>query len=156
MNMFSFCFLSIDDHLSSTGQTSPRLHDLIAGLRSGDIAAAPILSRLDPNLSDEIRALVAHRGVTVESFLANVLMAFALDVADETWRRVTGGGESVVDDAEAGVLGDLIAEAMRQILLHGLRIEGETATQECPRNPAGGLQGPHRGSLAPGGLSQMS
>lgn len=53
---------------------------------------APILSRLDPNLSDEIRALVAHRGVTVESFLADVLMAFALDVVDETWRRVTGAG----------------------------------------------------------------
>jgi hypothetical protein len=45
---------------------------------------APILSRLDPNLSDEIRPLVAHRGVTVESFLADVLMAFALDVVDET------------------------------------------------------------------------
>ena len=53
---------------------------------------APILSRLDPNLSDEIRTLVAHRGVTVESFLADVLMAFALDVVDETWRRVTGAG----------------------------------------------------------------
>jgi hypothetical protein len=130
MNRFSFGFLSIDDHLSSTGQTSPRLRDLIASLRSGDIAAEPILSQLDPNLSDEIRALVAHRGVTVEMFLANVLMAFALDVADETWRRVAGGGESVVEDSEAGALGDLIAEAMRQMLLDGLRIEGDTASQE--------------------------
>jgi len=131
--MFSFGFLPIDDRLSSTGQTSLRLRDLIAGLRSGDIAAAPILSRLDPSLSDEVRALVAHRRVTVESFLANVLMAFALDVADETWRRVTGGGESVAEDAQAEALGDLIAEAVRHTLRRGLRIEGKTASPESAK-----------------------
>ncbi|MGO9848450.1 MAG: hypothetical protein ACLPKT_18215 [Methylocella sp.] len=48
---------------------------------------------------------------------------------------MTGGGESAVEDAEAGALGDLIAEAMRQILVHGLRIEGETASQELSAKP---------------------
>jgi hypothetical protein len=115
---------------SFAGRTPLRLRDLIAGLRSGDIAAAVILRRLDPNLSDEIRALVAHRGISVEGFLANVLMAFALDIADETWRQVISREESVVEDVEAGAFGDLLTEAMRQILRRGLRLAGETANQK--------------------------
>ena len=52
----------------------------------------PSSADLIPTCRMRIRTLVAHRGVTVESFLADVLMAFALDVVDETWRRVTGAG----------------------------------------------------------------
>ena len=44
-------------------------------------------------------------------------------------------GELAVEDAEAGALGDLIAEAMHQIFVHGLRIEGETASQELSAKP---------------------
>ncbi len=135
MSVFGFGFLSIDGGLPPAGETPTRLRDLIAGLRSGAIDAAPILGRLDPNLSDEVRALVAHRGVTVESFLANVLMAFALDVADETWRRMTGGEDKGSEHAEAAALGDLIAQAMRQVLVHGLRLEGETASEESSVRP---------------------
>ncbi len=134
MNSSGSGFLFIDDHFSPAGEAPHRLRDLIAGLRSGAIDAAPILGRLDPNLSDEVRALVAHRGVGAESFLAGVLMAFALDVADETWRRMTAEKDNP-DLAEAAALGDLLARAMRQALEQGLRLEGETKSPASAARP---------------------
>jgi len=85
LSIFGYLIADAESPPGSTG--APRLRDLIVGLLSGDIAAATILGRLDPNLSDEVRAMVAHRGMTAESFLANALMAFAFDVADESWRQ---------------------------------------------------------------------
>jgi hypothetical protein len=111
-----FGYLIADAESSPGDAASPRLRDWIAGLLSGDIAAAIILSRLDPNLADEVRALVAHRGMTPETFLANALMAFALDIADESWRQAIKFREPLAEGAEAEAFADLIAEAMRQRL----------------------------------------
>jgi hypothetical protein len=133
--MLSFAYLSIDTDLASPSEVSPRLRDLITGLRSGDIVAASILNQLDSNLSDEIRALVAHRGMNTERFLANVLTAFALDVADETWRRVIRRDESVDNNGEAGVLTDLLSAAMHQMLLQRQRLAGETADEDPLATP---------------------
>ncbi len=116
MSFSFFGYLIADAETSSGGGTAPRLRDLIVGLLSGDIAAAAILARLDPNLSDEVRALVAHRGITAESFLANALMAFALDIADESWRQALQYREATADDAEAAAFADLLTEVMRQRL----------------------------------------
>jgi len=69
-------------------------------------------------------------GVKIARRITNVLMAFALDIADETWRQVISREESVVEDVEAGAFGDLLTEAMRQILRRGLRLAGETANQK--------------------------
>jgi hypothetical protein len=115
---FSLFTYLIADAESPPGSSAaaPRLRDLIRGLLSGDIAAATILARLDPNLSDEIRALVAHRGITAESFLANALLAFALDVADESWRQAIKYREAVAEDSEAAAFSDLLSEVMRQRL----------------------------------------
>jgi hypothetical protein len=111
-----FGYLIADAETSFGGAAAPRLRDLIVGLLSGDIAAATILARLDPNLSDEIRALIVHRGITAESFLANALMAFALDIADESWRQAIKYREATAKDAEAAAVADLLTEVMRQRL----------------------------------------
>lgn len=113
---FSFFGYLIADAETSSGGGAPRLRDLIIGLLSGDIAATAILARLDPNLSDEIRALIVHRGITAESFLANALMAFALDIADESWRQAIKYREATAKDAEAAAFADLLTEVMRQRL----------------------------------------
>ncbi|MGH6818651.1 MAG: hypothetical protein ACREC1_07775 [Methylovirgula sp.] len=113
---FSFFGYLIADAETSSGGGAPRLRDLIVGLLSGDIAATAILARLDPNLSDEIRALIVHRGITAESFLANALMAFALDIADESWRQAIKYREATAKDAEAAAFADLLTEVMRQRL----------------------------------------
>ncbi|MFZ0728610.1 MAG: hypothetical protein WAM51_00620 [Methylovirgula sp.] len=116
MSFSLFGYLIADAEASSGGGGVPRLRDLIIGLLSGDIAAATILARLDPNLSDEIRAVIVHRGMTAESFLANALMAFALDIADESWRQAVKHREAAAEDAEAAAFADLLREVMRQRL----------------------------------------
>jgi hypothetical protein len=116
MSFSFFGYLIADAETSAGSAAVPRLRDLIVGLLSGDIPAASVLTRLDPNLSDEVRALVAHRGITAESFLANALMAFALDVADESWRQAVKYREAVAEDAEAAAFSDLLMEIMRQRL----------------------------------------
>lgn len=116
MSSSFFGYLIADAELSPGSTGAPRLRDLILGLLSGDIPAASILGRLDPNLSDEVRAMVAHRGMSVESFLANALMAFALDVADKSWRQAIKYREAIAGDAEAAAFTDLLTEVMRQRL----------------------------------------
>ncbi len=116
MTMLLFGTLIAGAELSSGDTAAPRLRDLIVGLLSGEITATAIFSRLDPNLVDEVHALVAHRGTTAEAFLANALMAFALDIADKSWRQAIKYREAFAEDAEAEAFADLLAEAMRQQL----------------------------------------
>jgi hypothetical protein len=130
MTLSIFGYL-IEDAASAPGSTAaPRLRDLIVGLLSGDIAAATILGRLDPNLSDEVRAMVAHRGMSAESFLANALMAFALDVADESWRQAIKYREAIAEDAEAEAFADLLTEVMRQRLEREISLGGQAESSE--------------------------
>ncbi|MEJ0092618.1 MAG: hypothetical protein WDN46_04050 [Methylocella sp.] len=84
-----------------------------------------MLDRLDPNLADEIRAVAAHRRVSVENFLSNVLRTFALDAADETWRQLVERLEPISDDAEADALGNLFAEALRRTLARDIRVSAQ-------------------------------
>jgi hypothetical protein len=105
---------------------SLRLSDLIADLGSGVIVADSVIDQLDPNLSDEIRALVAHRRINLEKFLASVLLAFALDIADEVWSRVIRRSESLGESGEAAALTDVLNEAMLRMLQRGLRLGDET------------------------------
>ncbi len=127
---FSFFGYLIADTESSRGNAAtPRLRDLILGLLSGEIVAATVLARLDPNLSDEIRAVVAHRGITAESFLANALMAFALDIADESWRQAIKYREATAADAEAAAFADLLTEVMRQRLEREISLGWQTESE---------------------------
>ncbi|HLH12194.1 MAG TPA: hypothetical protein VKV77_10000 [Methylovirgula sp.] len=130
MSVSIFGYLIADAEPSPGGSAVPRLRDLILGLLSGDISAAGILARLDPNLSDEVRALVAHRGITPESFLANALMAFALDVADESWRQAIKYREPVAEDAEAAAFADLLNEVMRQRIDREICLEARAEKSE--------------------------
>ncbi len=99
---------------SSSSRELPRLRDLMLGLLSGSVSAASLLDRLDPDFADEIRAFVAHRGLTAENFIANTLLAFALDVADQSWRQGIKSRRSRAEDPEADIIADLLAEIMRQ------------------------------------------
>lgn len=125
MSLSIFGYFIANAESSSAGADAPRLRDLIVGLLSGNIAATMVLGRLDPNLSDEIRALVAHRGITAESFLAPALMAFALDVADESWRQAIKYREARTGDAEAEAFADLLTEVMRQRLEREVCLSGQ-------------------------------
>ena len=125
MSFSLFGYILADSQASSEGPT-PRLRDLILGLLSGEIAAAAVMSRIDPNLADEVRAVVAHRGITAESFLANALMAFALDVADESWRQAIRSREALTDDAEAAALSELLMEVLRQRIEREIAVGGQT------------------------------
>jgi hypothetical protein len=129
MSLSIFGYLIADSGSSPDGAAAPRLRDLIIGLLSGDIAATSILGRLDPNLSDEVRAVVAHRGMTAESFLANALMAFALDVADESWRQAIKFREAIAEDAEAAAFADLLTEVMRQRLEREISLGWEAESE---------------------------
>lgn len=130
MSTAIFGYFIADAEQPPENAATPRLRDLIFGLLSGEIGAATILGRLDPNLSDEIRAMVAHRGITAESFLANALMAFALDVADESWRQAVKYRESTAEDAEAAAFADLLAEIMRQRLEREICLEWRAGSSE--------------------------
>lgn len=134
LSIFGYLIAAAESPLGGAG--TPRLRDLIIGLLSGDIGAPAIFSRLDPNLSDEIRALVAHRGITAESFMANALMAFALDVADESWRQAVKYREPIAEDAEAEAFADLLTEVMRQRLEREIYL-GQQAENPEPHRPLG-------------------
>jgi len=92
----------------------PRLRELIFGLLSGNTSAAAVLDRLDPAFVDEIRAYVAHRGLSAESFIAQALLAFAFDIADTSWDQAIRSRRAEGDDPEADVICDLLSEIMRQ------------------------------------------
>jgi hypothetical protein len=113
MKMPLLATLFVHSESPPSGDTA-RLRDLILGLHSGSISADIVLDRLDPAFADEIRAFVAHRGLTAENFIANSLLAFALDVADQSWRQGIKSRQSATEDPEADILADLLAEIMRQ------------------------------------------
>lgn len=99
---------------SSAAGDATGLRDLILGLHLGSIPAAVVLDRLDPAFADEIHAFVVHRGLNAENFIANALLAFALDVADQSWRQGLKSRQSHSDDPEADMIADLLREIMRQ------------------------------------------
>jgi hypothetical protein len=117
-----FDFIALNSDFRIDDEEPLRLRDLIVGLRSGAIPASFILDRLDTDLSDEIRAVVAHRGVPAESFLAKALVNFALDAADEAWRQLESRAAPAAGDAEAGAFASLLSEALRRALLRNVRI----------------------------------
>jgi len=130
MSMPLLATFMADADSSSEDGGLPRLRDLIIGLLSGDISAASIFARLNPHFSDEVRAFTAHRGIPPETFLANALMAFALDVADESWRQAVRYREAIAVDAEAETLAELLARAMRQRLDREISISWHTSDEE--------------------------
>jgi hypothetical protein len=113
MPLLATLFVNAD---SSASGDATGLRDLILGLHSGTIAATFVLDRLDPAFADELRAFVVHRGLSAENFIANALLAFALDVADQSWRQGLKSRQPHSDDPEADMVGDLLREIMRQRL----------------------------------------
>ncbi|VTZ48092.1 conserved hypothetical protein [Methylocella tundrae] len=123
--MLIFDFAPIGGEIRIGEEEPLRLRELIAGLRSGSLPATLILDRVEPDLSDEIRAVAAHRGVSAESFIVNALVNFALDAADQAWRRMSRRTAHSEADGEAEALSNLLSEALRRILVRDLRIGSE-------------------------------
>lgn len=123
--MLIFDFSSIGDEIRIDEEEPLRLRELIAGLRSGALPATMILDRVEPDLSDEIRAVAAHRGVSAESFIVNALLNFALDAADGAWRRLARRTAHAESDGEAEAFTDVLSEALRRTLVRDLRIESQ-------------------------------
>lgn len=117
--------------LSSDLAAPLRLRDLVAGLRSGDLTAETIVDRLDPDLADEINAVALHRGLTTEAFLVSALVSFALDAADESWRRLgeRRGGEHAPAphdfDSEAHAFTVLMTDAVQRAISRDERIASD-------------------------------
>lgn len=114
MKMPLLATLFVHAESASADGEPPRLRELMLGLLSGNISAASVLDRLDPDSADEIRAFVAHRGLSAENFIAQALLAFALDIADKSWDQAIRSRRASGDDPEADVISDLLAEIMRQ------------------------------------------
>ena len=127
MPLLATLFVNAD---SSAAGDAPRLRDLILGLHAGTISATSVLDRLDPAFADEIHAFVAHRGLTVESFIANALLAFALDVADQSWRQGIKARQPQAEDPEAALVADVLAEIMRQRLDRQIFLTWPAAARE--------------------------
>ncbi len=127
MPLLATLFVNAD---SSAAGDTPRLRDLILGLHAGTISATSVLDRLDPAFADEIHAFVAHRGLTVESFIANALLAFALDVADQSWRQGIKARQPQAEDPEAALVADVLAEIMRQRLDRQISLTWPAAARE--------------------------
>ncbi len=127
MPLLATLFVNADS--SASGDT-PSLRDLILGLHSGSVSAAVVLDRLDPAFADEIRAFVVHRGLSAENFIANALLAFALDVADQSWRQGLKSRQSHSDDPEADMVADLLREIMRQRRDREIHLTWPTAARE--------------------------
>ncbi|MGP8232515.1 MAG: hypothetical protein ACLQL2_07605 [Methylovirgula sp.] len=114
MKMPLLATLFVHAESDSTNGEAPRLRELMLGLLSGNISAASVLDRLDPAFTDEIHAYVAHRGLSAENFIAQALLAFALDIADKSWDQAIRSRRAHGDDPEADVISDLLGEIMRQ------------------------------------------
>ncbi len=129
MPLLATLFVNAD---SSAPGDAPRLRDLIHGLHSGTISAGVVLDRLDPGFADEIHAFVIHRGMSAENFIANALLAFALDVADQSWRQGLKSRQSHSDDPEADMVADLLREIMRQRRGREIHLTWPAAARESP------------------------
>ncbi|ACK51365.1 hypothetical protein Msil_2436 [Methylocella silvestris BL2] len=131
--LFMFDFLLKGAELRFDLSEPLPLRDLVAGLRSGGIEASAILNRLDPDLADEIHAVAVHRGVTTESYLAGALVNFALEAADEAWRRLGERAAPIDADQEAAAFGVLLSEALRRTLTRDARISSGVGAEPAAK-----------------------
>ena len=93
-----------------------RLRDLIYGLHAADAGTSELLDRLDPDIADELHAIVAHRQIRATDFVAEALMELALDAADSVWRAAVEQRAGLQRDAEMAELGVVVVRAMRRHL----------------------------------------
>ena len=93
-----------------------RFRDLIHGLHSGHPQAQQLLGLLDAGIADELSAIVAHRQITVDDFVAHALMQHALELADSAWQVAIEQRPGPQKTAELAHIREVIAKAIRRHL----------------------------------------
>ena len=126
--MYDFASIVSDIRLDSAEPL--RLRDLVAGLRSGELTAQSITDRLPPDLADEVAAVALHRGVGADTLIVSALLTFALDAADEAWRRLEERRAEPAGDGEARAFAVLLNEAVRRALDRGQRIAAPAGAEK--------------------------
>lgn len=101
---------------------SMRLRDIISGLQNQQVAAFELMGRIDPAITDELNAMVAHRRGGLADYVADILIQVALDAADAAWARAVEQRADTHADPEAAMIGHMVQKAMRQRLNDVLRI----------------------------------
>lgn len=101
------------------------LRDLVSGLQSGHPAARELVQRLDPEIADQLRAMVVHRGSSMADFVAEVLVSIAHETAEAAWSGALAQYSANHDDPEAALLGRIVEDAMRRRLRAELLIASD-------------------------------
>ncbi|WP_395666800.1 hypothetical protein [Methylocella sp.] len=126
--MYDFASIVSEIRLDASGPL--RLRDLVAALRSGELSAQSITDRLSPDLADEVAAVALHRGVSVETLIVGALLNFALDAADEAWRRLEERRAEPAGDGEARAFAVLLSGAVRRALDRDPRIAAPSGVEK--------------------------
>lgn len=108
---------------------SMRLCDLIPALQAQNVAASALLQRIDPAISDEIRAYAAHRHVDLMDLAAECLEQLASDAADTVWQLGIDRRGAFDEDPEAALLGDILRTAVRARMRRERQIVSVTPVQ---------------------------
>ena len=93
-----------------------RLSHLIPALKARDGTANGLLQRIDPSITDELRAYAAHRGINLIDLAADCLEQFASDTADTVWQLGIERHGYRDDDPEAALLGSILSKTVRSRL----------------------------------------
>jgi hypothetical protein len=115
-------------HRTSNGDHM-RLRDLIPALKAQHWSASGLLQRIDPAITDELRAYAAHRQVELTHLAAECLEQLASDAADTVWQIGVERHGDFSDDPEAALLGSILRKAVRSRLQREQLIGSETIVQ---------------------------
>lgn len=127
--MVKIPFSSVDDVRSREWL---RLSDLISDLPANPGLAEDLFGRLDPDVVDELHAVVAHRKIELAEFVIDALTQVAVEAADAAWRNILMQRADFDDDPEAAVLGQVLRRAMQSHLHAGLMIASEQPLGDDP------------------------
>jgi hypothetical protein len=108
---------------------SMRLTDLIPALKAQHGSAGALLQRIDPAITDELRAYAAHRHIDLMDLAADCLEQLASDAANTVWQLGIERHEDFNDDPEAVLLGSILQKAVRAHLQREHLIGSEVIVQ---------------------------
>ena len=126
--------MSMSDTATATSRTGEwvRLRELISGLHAHHVAGDDLAERLEPGIADELRAMVAHRGLRMADFMAEALMEVAFDAADAAWHNALRHRAGSHEDPEAALLSHVFEKAMRLHLQSETMLATGQATGPAP------------------------
>ena len=104
-----------------------RLRDVIAAMRGKHGSAVDLLQRIDPAITDELRAYTAHRRIDLMDFAADCLEQLAADAADTLWQLGIERHTLITDDPEPALVSGVLLTAVRSHVQQTLCLKPGTA-----------------------------